>query len=181
MPNLAKKVELLANIAIIAVALVLGGVLVKKYVLADGQADKQAAAPQPDIRVPRGTQLSLPGVDWAHNDQTLLLVVSDTCRYCTNSAEFYRRLVQEKAAKGGPRLVAVLPQDMDRSRAYVDKLGVAVDEVKQSPLDAVGVKGTPTLILVNREGQAIESWVGRLAPDKEAEVLSHFKSARASD
>lgn len=176
MTNPAKKIELLANIAIIVVALLLGAVLVKKYMLPG-----EPAPASPDVRIQRGTQLSIPGVDWSQSDQTLLLVVSDTCRFCTDSADFYRRLVQERTAKGGPRLIAVLPQGVDKGKAYVDKLGVAVDEVKQSSLAAIGVMGTPTLILVDKTGKAIDSWVGQLPAHKEAEVLSRFKAEQASN
>jgi hypothetical protein len=174
--NSAKRIELLANIAIIVVALLLGAVLVKKYMFPSEQATAS-----PDLRIQRGTQLSIPGVDWAQSNQTLLLVVSDTCHFCTDSADFYRRLVQERSAKGGPRLIAVLPQDVDKGKAYVDKLGVAVDGVKQSSLSAIGVKATPTLILVDRAGKTINSWVGQLREDKEAEVLSRFKTEQASN
>lgn len=174
MTNLSKRIELIANIAIIVVALLLGGVLVKKYLL----PGEQAATPPPDVIQP-GTQLSLAGTDWTQSDQTLLLVLSDTCRYCTNSAGFYKRLVQEKTARGGLRLIAVLPQDTEKGKAYLNKLGVSVDEVKQSELDAVGVQGTPTLILVDKAGKVTGSWIGQLPAEKEAEVLSRFQAERA--
>lgn len=173
MTNLSKRIELLANIAIIVVALVLGGVLVKKYLLPGESAGTPPAAIQP------GTQLSLAGTDWAQSDQTLLLVLSDTCHYCTNSAGFYKRLVQEKTTRGGPRLIAVLPQDTEKGKAYLSKLGVSVDEVKQSALDAVGVQGTPTLILLDKAGKVTGSWVGQLPAEKETEVLSRFQAAPA--
>lgn len=174
MTNLTKKIELLANIAIIVVALVLGGVMVKKYLLPG-----EPAGPQPPAPIQPGTQISLSDVDWAQSDQTLLLVLSDTCHFCTDSAPFYKRIVQEKSARGGTRLIAVLPQDVEKGKAYLGKLGVSVDEVKQSSLAAVGVRGTPTLILVDKAGKTLSSWVGQLPPDKEAEVLSRFRTERA--
>ena len=88
-----KKVELFANIAIIIVAILFSAVLVRRYLLTDSH-DHQAET-EPQIKA--GTKLSLPGVDWAKNEQTLLLVLSKDCRYCTESAPFYQRLVQERA------------------------------------------------------------------------------------
>lgn len=175
MANLSKRIEVVANIAIIVVALILGGVLVKKYLLPGEQA---ASRPAPQIQP--GTQLSLAGVDWAKSEQTLLLVLSDNCRYCTNSADFYKRIVQQKTERGGPRLIAVLPQEQEKGKAYLDKLGVAVDEVKQAELDTVGVQGTPTLILVDKAGKVAGSWVGQLPAAQEAEVLGRFQSERAN-
>lgn len=166
-----KKIELLANVAIIVVALILGVVLVKRYLLSDQQS---AVAPSP-ARIQPGTKVALTGVDWSKTGQTLVLVVSDTCHFCTESAGFYQRLAEQKAKQAGTRLIAVLPQDVSRGQAYMSKLGVAVDEVQQSPLNALGVSGTPTLLLVDNQGIVKESWLGKLPPDKETEVLSRFQ------
>jgi hypothetical protein len=170
-----KKIELLANLSIIVVALLLGTVLVRRYLLPDG---KSAAVPS-TTSLQRGTKVQLPGVDWGKSEQTLVLALSDTCHFCTESAGFYQRLVQEKAKQGGPRMIAVLPQDVSRGQAYLSKLGVAADDVKQSQLDAIGVQGTPTLILIDNQGAVKESWVGKLPPEKETEVLNHFRAERA--
>jgi hypothetical protein len=175
MAALAKKVELLANVAIILVALLLGVVLVKQYLLQDART-----AP-PANQVPRGTKITLSGVDWSGSDQTLLLVLSEDCRFCTESAEFYRRLAQEKARRGGPRMIALLPQETDKGRAYLKRLDVAVDDVRQVPLHVLGVRGTPTLIVVASTGVVTESWVGKLSAEEENEVLSQFRPERASD
>ena len=168
MNNLTKRIELLANVAIIVVALLLGAVLVKRYLL------PQAPSPQAQARIQPGTKLSVPGVEWGKNERTLLLVLSTTCHYCTESSPFYQRLAQEKAKKGGVGLVAVLPQSVDESRKYLNGLGVAVDDVRQAGLDTVQVRGTPTLIVADRTGAVVESWVGKLPAEAEAEVLDRF-------
>ena len=168
MENLAKKTELLANVAIILVALLLGGVLVKRYLL------PQAPSPQAQARIQPGTKLSVPGVEWDKNERTLLLVLSTGCHFCTESSPFYQRLAQEKAKKGGVGLVAVLPQSVGESQNYLNGLGVSVDDIKQAGLDAVQVTGTPTLILADRTGAVVESWVGKLPAEKEAEVLNRI-------
>ena len=69
------------------------------------------------------------------------------------------------------RLVAILPQEVSEGQKYLSEHGVLVDEVKQSPLNAVGVGGTPTLILTNNEGVVTDAWLGKLSTNKEAEVL----------
>ena len=172
-PTMASKftrtIEVTTNIAIIVVAILLGVVLVKNYLLSGPKPD--ASAPP---TVPTGTQLSLEGVDWGAKKRTLLMVLSDSCRFCTESAEFYKKLAQERAKHDDVRIIAVLPQDVSAGQAYLNKLGVSVDEVRQSPLDAVGVKATPTLILVDDKGVVTASWVGKLPPDKESEVLNRF-------
>jgi hypothetical protein len=171
-----KKVELLANVAIIVIALLLGAVLVKRYLMPTAQTSPPAAA-----QIQPGTKINLPGVDWGKSDQTLVIALSEGCRFCSESADFYQRLAKEKASAGGVRLIAVLPQEVSQGQTYLSKLGVVVDEVRQSPLGAIGVSGTPTLLLVDNKGTVKQSWLGKLPPDKETEVLSHFQVQRADD
>ena len=113
----------------------------------------------------------MPGVDWSGNDQTLLVVLQKGCHFCSESAPFYQRLVREAAGRGNIHLIALLPQAPDESRKYLDDLGVAIEDIKQGELDSVGVRGTPTLILINNQGAVTTSWVGKLSADGEAEVL----------
>jgi hypothetical protein len=68
------------------------------------------------------------------------------------------------------RLVALLPQPLQESRTYLDKLGIKVDDVAQSPLNSVGVSGTPTLLLIDNQGAVIDSWVGKLSEGAGEEV-----------
>src|ERR1044072_2993130 len=131
MNNLTKRLEQLANVAVIVVALLLGGVLVKRYLL------PQAESTQAQARIQPGTKLSVPGVEWGKNERTLLLVLSTSCHFCTESSPFYQRLAQERAKKGGVGLVLLLPQSVGESQKYLNDLGVSVDDIRQAGLDAV--------------------------------------------
>lgn len=172
MNSLAKRIELLINIAIIVIALLLGGVLAKRYLW---PSDHAASTSDIDPRIPSGMKASLPDVDWAKNGQTLLLVLSRHCHFCSESAPFYQRLVQEAEKNGNTRIVAVLPQEIDEGKKYLSDLGVPIGEVKQAGLDAIGVTGTPTLILVDRNGIVKNSWVGKLSAPEESEILSRLR------
>jgi len=171
MSGIIKRIELVANLVIIAVAILLGVVLVRNYLLPRSRAPQQAAA----ASIPPGTKLSLAGVDWKANGRTLVLALSTQCHFCTESAPFYQRVAQERSKAGNLRLIAVLPQPVADSHRYLKELGVTVDAVQQLPLDSLGVKGTPTLIVANSEGVVADSWRGKLTSDKEAEVLSWLK------
>ena len=168
-----KRVELLANVAIIIVALLLGAVLVKRYLLPGAPPP----SPMEAARIKPGTKLSLPGVDWGGSSRTMLLVLSTNCRYCTESAPFYQRLAREKAGRGDVRLLAVLPQSVEESKKYLGEHGVAADDVRQTEPKALGVQGTPTLLLVDKTGAVVDSWVGKLPPPKEDEVVSRMLAA----
>jgi hypothetical protein len=168
--SVTQKVEFLANIAIIVVAVLLGFVLVKNYLLPD-----RAKSGPPDMRIPVGSKVSLPDVDWAKNNQTLLVVLQKGCHFCSESAPFYQRLVREVGGAGNLHLVAVLPQTVDEGKKYLQELGVPIEDIKQAELDAVGVAGTPTLILVNNQGVVMNAWVGKLNAENEEVVLRQLK------
>ena len=164
--TITQRLEVLTNLAIVFAAVLLSVVLIKNYLLPYYSKD----GPR-DFSVPAGAKVSLPGVDWSNNNQTLLLVLQKGCHFCTESAPFYQRLVREMAGRENIHLIAVLPQTSDEGKKYLDDLGVTIEEVKQAQLGSIGVYGTPTLILVNNQGVVITSWVGKLSADGEAEVL----------
>jgi len=172
-----KRVEVTANLAIIVTAILLCAVLAKFLISKGPAANSEVATTnqlsssanrRANTQIPPGTKVSIDGVDWAKNGQTLVLVLSDQCHFCGESAPFYQRLVREH---GKTRLVAVVPQTVDRGRRYLNKLDVTVDDVKQASFGSLGVRGTPTLILVDNNGSAIKSWIGKLAPNVEAAVI----------
>jgi thioredoxin-related protein len=168
MKNLTKKIEVAANVAIIVVAALLILVLVKHFIL----PSVVEPTPKPAPEIARGSKVSLSDVDWARSEQTLLLALSEGCRYCTESAPFYQKIAQARASQSNLRIIAVFPQPVSEAQKYLSSLGVSVDEVRQAPLDVLEVRGTPTLILVNREGIVKDVWTGKVPADKEPEVLS---------
>ncbi len=103
------------------------------------------------------------------------MALSTQCHFCSESAQFYQRVAQERTRAGSLRLVAVLPQPVDESQQYLKELGVTVDDVKQLRLDSIGVNGTPTLIMANSEGIVADSWRGKLSDEKELEVIARLK------
>ncbi|MGA9995841.1 MAG: hypothetical protein WBP93_10520 [Pyrinomonadaceae bacterium] len=175
MSKLSRKLEIGANVAIILVAILIGAVFVKNYLLSSRNAPENR-----DFRVPAGTKMALSATDWAQNGQTLLLVLQKGCHFCSESAPFYQRLVRETAGHGTTHLLAVLPQTTDESKRYLNDMGVTIEDVKQAELDSIGVRGTPTLILVNNQGVVMNSWAGKLPADGEADVLRHLQEKPVS-
>jgi thiol-disulfide isomerase/thioredoxin len=167
--RLVRGIETSANVAIILAAVLLATVLVKQHLL-DGTRT-QASSPQPGVAV--GAQLTTPDVDWSGNKRTLLLVLSTTCHFCSESAPLYQRLVKES----GVRPIAVVPQSVAEGRLYLNRLGVPVGDVRQLSLDSIGVSGTPTLLLVDDAGHVSGKWVGKLDPDREAELLEQVRAS----
>ena len=163
MKNIARTIEVIANVAIIFVALSLGTVLISRTVKSY-RAPVTQSTNTPSVN---DQKIQLPGVDWSKNEQTLVMAISSTCHFCTESAAFYRDI----RARTHIHTVAVLPQSINEGRDYLSNLGVQVDEVLQAPLSSIDVNGTPTLILVGRDGTVIRTWIGKLPPESEKEVL----------
>lgn len=172
MNSLTKRIELLANVAIILVALLLGFVLVKRYVLSSPDANRGEI--RNDIKA--GTKISLPDFDWSGSNKHLVLVMQKDCRFCSESAPFYQRLVQETVGRKDIQLMAALPQAVNEGRQYLNDLGVHISDVKQVSPSSLGVRGTPTLLLVDKTGLVTDVWPGKLQTDQEAAVISRLKA-----
>lgn len=168
--RLIKGIETSANVAILIVAILLGAVLVMQ--LLAGGTQTHTGTPQPGAVFDHDTKLTLPGMDWSEGNRSLVLALSSTCHFCTESAPFYQRLAKEE----GVHLIAVLPQDVTEGRTYLDRLRVPIGDVRQMPLDALGVEGTPTVFLVDNEGRVSGKWVGKLSPDGESELLEQVRA-----
>lgn len=165
------KVELTANILIILVAILLGAAVVRKYYIPS--SDSHSQLPQiPSV----GAKINVPSIDFSLRPKTLILVLQKGCRFCTQSADFYKRLVQLVQNKNNAQLVAVLPTPREVSDAYLRELGLYNIDVREAPLTAVHTSGTPTLILFNERGEVTHFWIGQLPVEKEIEVINQLSS-----
>ena len=166
--SLLKRIELVANVCIIVVALVICAAVANRLLL------KSPSSLSGIQGIAAGTKISLAEIDFARNGQTLLLVLSTDCKFCSASAPFYQNLATRTGSTHGTKLIALLPQGLEQSREYLKSLNVPIDEVRQTQPASVGVRATPTLILINSAGIVTNSWVGQLQSDKETEVLSQL-------
>lgn len=166
MQNAARKIEMAANAAIVIVACVAVTMLVRNYRATSTSAPRTISA---------GTTLALKNQDWRANPKNLVMAVSTTCHFCTESAPFYRELV-EYCRQQHVHTIAVLPQPVNEAEAYLKGEGVSVDEIRQTPLSEIEVSGTPTLLLVDGRGVVRNVWIGKLPGDKEKDVLKKIGS-----
>ena len=160
MGRIAARLEVGSNVAIIVLALIVGAVVLRNYVF----------TPRPAMAPPQGTRLELPGVQWNERPQTLVMVLRKDCQFCSASAAFYRRLLEETTRLHVP-VIAALPDEPAESQEYLRHIGIAVPDVRHVSLSSLGVGATPTLVLVDARGAVARSWVGQLPAAREAEVL----------
>jgi Redoxin len=158
---------------------VLCSVLVKKYFFSAAKQEASVEAVQSKLpassssrrqSIQAGTKISLPGIDWSKSTRTVVLALSTTCHFCSESGPFYQKLEQQKGGNVG--LIAVLPQPVEDGRKYLNKLSVKTTDVVQASLSSIGVSGTPTLLLVDKNGAVTASWVGKLSDGEAAKVIN---------
>ncbi len=164
--GIAKKIEVAANIGIVVVALLAAGFFVKSHF---------ARPPEPRQTIPIGSKLEIKGVDWGAKRATLVLALSTNCRYCTESAPFYRELTKNAKDKQ-VRTIAIFPQPVQDASAYLKNEDMQVDEIRQTPLSAIQITGTPTLLLIDSKGTVQGVWIGKLPAEKEKDVLAKLTS-----
>ena len=156
---LRRFLEVSANLGIVIVALIIVG----NFVASKWRTKRDADT------IKTGSQVSLSGVKW-DDGSTLVLALQRGCRYCDESAPFYRRLWQQRSGTE-PRMIAVVPGDKAEVGKYLEDLGVVVDGIVNASLADIHVSATPTLVLVDRSGRVSNVWVGKLDSNRENEVI----------
>lgn len=183
MKRIFRRVQFLANIATVVIALLLSFIVVKQYIFSGSESSNsspqqhavnssQQSALRPNADVtPLGKTVPLENINWKENKKTLVLYLSTSCRYCTESKPFYQRLVKESSAKG-IKLVAVLPQPVEEAKDYLKQNEINITDVRNSSLNSIGVRATPNLLLVDDNGVVSNHWRGKLSAEKENEVMA---------
>lgn len=97
-----------------------------------------------------GRRIPIPGLE-PSGHQSLVLIMSTTCHFCTDSLPFYKSLSERVA--GRLFVVAIFPQSESEARKYLESSGVRVNQVLSLTPDTLGVRGTPTVLLLDQEGR----------------------------
>jgi len=127
-----------------------------------------------NISATLGTKISLADVDWMRSDRTLILVLDKGCRFCLRSAPFYQKLLRESTERKELHVIAVFPHDVEEGKEYLKNIGVDIPDVRHATLQSLGVRGTPAVLLVNKQGIIQGLWMGQLPQDQESAVFKYF-------
>lgn len=157
------KIEGIANVAVILVALAVGFVTLRGKI----------SSPHTPRSLAAGDRLvQVPGIDWSRHRRTLVLALNTGCHFCQDSAPFYQRLTQaQRPAADDVDIVAVFPNDAEAVQQTLKDEGLALRSIAAVELEKFGVTGTPTLILVDSQGRVERTWFGLLTPREELEVM----------
>jgi peroxiredoxin len=157
-----KIIEQAVNVAIIVIAMVLAGMFIRNYLPVKSNVRQTVSI---------GNRLDVQPIRWSSNTKNIVLVLSTTCKYCKASAGFYQRLARECEDRH-IRTIALFPQSVEQSRAYLESEGVRVTEIWQAEPGKLKVQGTPTVLLVDNNGIVQHVWTGKLPANQEKDLLA---------
>ena len=154
-----RSLEILANIAIVLVAVVIIG----NFFWSRIHPRQRTSGPVV------GGVVSLAGVNWEENGSTLLMVLQEGCRYCEDSAPFYKKLHDQRGGSQ-PQMLTVIPGQAGETARYLSDRGFPTDGIINAQLSDVNVSATPTLLLVDATGHVKAFWIGKLDENRQKEV-----------
>jgi hypothetical protein len=166
MSKVKHSLERATNIAVILVAAVVLGTFGWNYF----NGRRIGSQLKPGLRK-EAILPSLPGLNYGDSSGTLLIAMNTDCDFCKASVPFYNQLadVQRNDATG-IRAVAVFPNSSDQVHQFVGQHMLRLQTIAHTNLDDLKVSGTPTLILVDRQGRIVDFWLGKLSPEEQEAV-----------
>lgn len=120
-----------------------------------------------------GRPLAIKDVNWRRAPHTLVLALSTNCPFCDESTTFYRDLLNHNQTRSW-QAIAVFREPVALSKMYTQSQGYDISDTRQEDLRALGVSGTPTLFLVDPEGDIEDEWIGELDSAQQHDVASHL-------
>ena len=117
-----------------------------------------------------GKSLVLSNVDLSKSSVTVLLALRTTCRYCEKQTPFYRQLLSQAQAKN-VSVIALFQEELPSARDYLRSEQLDIPNVLRVRLRTLGIAETPTLLVVNPQGDILSKWVGVLPPSTESYIL----------
>lgn len=163
----------LSNIAVIVASIAVVAAVLLDFRTAHRAAEQREGGIS-SLRV--GVQApKVPGVNYSAADRTLLLFLSAHCKFCAQAAPFYRDLAEtSKAGKG--RVVAVFAEAAADVDEFEVREGLRIEAVSGFPFRNFAISGTPTAVLLSREGRVLRSWLGAPNEQMQGQIRSALLS-----
>lgn len=163
--------ESIANLAVATMCLVVAYAVADRYILTRRAPTDLVGGYRPgDPFTASPEQVGL-----QHSRLSAVIVVSNNCRFCAESAAFYQRLIALQKGHSRQTFQTVflgMAGEADAA-AFVAAYDLGPGTVRPTPADVTSrIPGTPTLLLVDAKGRVASTWVGKLSEAEERSVLS---------
>ena len=153
----SKRIEVITNVALFAAAISIFAVNIVPRFQPKPVAPGRYAAGD---RIAETAQLKFDG------KATVILNTASTCRYCTASMDFYKRLLAT-----GVRTVAVTPEPIEKNDTYLKEHGITPVAILSVSENGLKFRTTPSLVVVNAQGIVKGAWHGKQSAAGEEEIL----------
>lgn len=166
--NLMTRLEKITHLVLMFVAVAALSIVI------DRQYFHSQRHMQPQYLV--GTNIALSQVQWSADKYNVVLVISAECRFCIESAPFYHSL-GELADR--VNLVIVSHDDRASLDRFLESQRIsAKEEVTSASLSEIGVRGTPTVLLIDKKGIVKRVFAGKQPSKVEDGLLSDLREGR---
>ena len=161
--TIIQTVETTTGVALMLVVIIALSVFTVNYVLRT-----------PSYRLEKGLERGavlapVQQVDYRSSKQTLLLALDTNCVFCLESLPFYRQLM--KLNHHDLQMIAIFPNAEHDVVRYLGENNLRLRGIANVRFASLTVHGTPTLILVNADGEITDFWVGELSAREEDNVI----------
>jgi len=144
--------------------------VVSVTLLLERRFGSHSEAPPPPQLI--GKALEVPGFHWNPARMHTVLYLAANCHFCQESMPFYRQLLE--ADRQNPQhspIIAVTPEDPTALRQKLRNEHVMLDGVYRVNT-GMGLRGTPTILIVSGSGIVTKIFEGRLDASHEKEVAA---------
>ena len=166
------KLERLTHICLIIVCLVSSGLLLEHRFRPAAQIRNHEAfesAPDPEALI--GTHLTVRGINWRSSRINAVLFINTHCRFCAESAPFYRKIADALHDHPTGVTISVLSTEPTGDmRSFLAQEHIGVNGVYQVSTD-IGLRVTPTLLIADDHGIVRRAFIGELNLSRQAKVL----------
>jgi len=118
----------------------------------------------------------IPRVDYQNSKQTLVIALNTNCGYCRDSLPFFRELIEASNQSNNTHLVAIFPNNPDEVKKYVNDNHLSLDSIADADFRSLGIRGTPSLILIDSKGIVNDFWIGKLQRSEEDQLIHSLNS-----
>ncbi len=122
-----------------------------------------------------GSEFKISGFDPAGTQVNALVFLRTGCTFCEKSMPFYRRISQ-LTSTGKVKVVTFFEHDDLEVSEYMERFQLVDVEINREDFNSLGIKGTPTFVLLDQSGKVLKSSIGKLSDKGEQEIENYLNS-----
>lgn len=164
--KLKNYIEVATNLAVLVLCCVVLASLAWRYFASSPRVLIQSGF-QKGAEFPR-----LPGVDYSSSPKTLLIAMDSTCSSCSENIPFYKQLAEKQRDPiNSTRVFAIFQHTDEQAKQYMLQNHLNLNSVSGVDFKALNLPVIPAVILISRDGEILDFWLGRPSKETEEQIL----------